>query len=140
MLSNWLPARCRTYKVTIGFPAVTEPVMVIGDSIQLSQVVLNLVRNAFDAMQSSARKEIHFSCFREDGWGILKVRDSGEGLTADALEQIGTPFFTGKAEGLGMGLLIPHSIAEQHSGSLLIANAENGYGAIVVLTLPSMPN
>ncbi|MBF0246404.1 MAG: hypothetical protein HQL31_14260 [Planctomycetes bacterium] len=72
-----------------------------------------------------------------DDRAILRIRDSGSGLTAEVLSQIGTPFFTTKPTGLGMGFSISRSIADQHGGTLTIANADGG-GVVVELNLPAL--
>ena len=97
-----------------------------------------MVRNAIDALTQVALRELWIECDCVDGRVILRVRDSGPGLKAETLPQVGTPFFTTKSAGLGMGLSISRSIAVQHGGTLTIANADSG-GAVVELILPALP-
>jgi C4-dicarboxylate-specific signal transduction histidine kinase len=67
----------------------------------------------------------------------ITLTDNGPGLPAEALSQAGTAFFTTKPEGLGVGLSISKSIAQQHGGSLSIGNSPTG-GAVVALQLPAV--
>ena len=110
--------------------------LVHGDKIQLSQIVLNVYRNAIQAMAGADVREISVSLEREDQRIVLHVHDSGTGLDEIVKDQVGQPFVTTKHEGLGVGLSISKTIAEMHGGSLSITNAVDG-GALVELNLPA---
>ncbi len=102
---------------------------VLGDLIQLQQVLLNLIINAFDAMRKapcdSCRVEI--SSRSMDGKTVeVSVRDFGPGLAADAAERVFEPFYSTKLDGMGMGLVIARSIIEAHEGTLGAENADGG--------------
>lgn len=125
-------------KVNIIFTDKAHPLQVTGDPIQISQIVLNVLRNAIEALKQVAHREIQISFTRANGRAILRIRDSGPGLAAETLAQVGTPFFTTKPCGLGMGISISRSIAAQHGGTLTIANAEWG-GVLAELNLPALP-
>jgi len=116
------------------------PLLVRGDAIALSQVVLNAFRNAIDALAPAARRRIEVSCHRADQHAVLRIRDTGPGLSPQAISKAGEPFFTTKPSGLGLGISISRSIAAQHGGSLSLANAavESGGGAVVELKLPQL--
>ena len=109
-----------------------------GDKIQLQQVLLNLLLNAFDAMKDSqmAEREVVVKAGL-DGANMLKIMisDRGTGLTSDKLDKIFEPFYTTKREGLGMGLSISRSIIEAHGGRLWAENNQ-GSGATFSFTLP----
>jgi len=111
--------------------------LVHGDKIQLSQIVLNVYRNAIQAMAGDDEKRISVSLAREDERIVLHVLDSGTGLDDVVKDHVGQPFVTTKREGLGVGLSISKTIAEMHGGSLSIANAVGG-GALVELNLPAL--
>jgi two-component system sensor kinase FixL len=101
-----------------------------GDKVQLQQVVLNLLRNAIDAMKDCPinDREMLVRAQRQDG-GFLRVAvgDRGRGLTADKLDKIFQPFYTTKRDGLGMGLSVSRSIIEAHGGQLWAEiNADRG--------------
>ena len=111
--------------------------LVHGDKIQLSQIVLNVYRNALQALVESDVRKISVSLEREEQRIVLHVHDSGTGLDDLIKDVVGQPFVTTKREGLGVGLSISKTIAEMHSGSLTITNAVGG-GALVELNLPAV--
>jgi two-component system sensor kinase FixL len=108
-----------------------------GDKVQLQQVVLNLLLNAFDAMKDCAEAERHAVVRAEpDGNGMVQVAvgDHGTGLRGD-LDEIFEPFYTTKRDGLGMGLSISRSIIDAHGGRLWAENTQNR-GATFYFTVP----
>lgn len=130
----------RARKVNLMFRAHPECLRVMGDPIQLSQIIVNVFRNAIEAMSLVTRRELRVVCSRRNGQIVLRICDSGPGFTAEVLEQLGMPFFTTKSNGLGMGISISRSIALQHGGTLTFANAgiEEGGGAAAELELPAL--
>jgi signal transduction histidine kinase len=137
-VAELVAAEAHKRQVTLSLPAQPEPVLVMGDLIQLSQIILNVVRNALEALTAMPRREICITCHGEDGRARLRICDSGPGLTPEALTQAGKPFFTTKPNGLGMGVSISKAIAAQHGGTLTLANAREGGGAIAELNLPTL--
>jgi two-component system sensor kinase FixL len=111
--------------------------VVHGDKVQLSQIVLNVYRNAIQAMANSSVRIINVSIDRDEQRVFLRVHDSGAGLDESLKTKVGQPFFTTKEDGLGVGLSISKTIAEMHSGSLTITNAVGG-GALAELNLPAV--
>lgn len=111
--------------------------LVQGDSVQLQQVLLNLVLNAADAMSGNppGKRRLYVSTSLTKGGVRLSVRDEGVGLPAD-IEGIFRPFYTTKAQGLGMGLAICRSIAGAHEGQLC-AESHGDKGAAFHLELPA---
>ena len=107
-----------------------------GDRVQLSQIVLNVYRNALQAILGQSIRTIYVTLERDTQHVILRVRDSGPGLDEAMKGQVGHPFVTTKVDGLGVGLSISNTIAEMHGGSFSIANAVGG-GALVELNLPA---
>jgi two-component system sensor kinase FixL len=96
-----------------------------GDKIQLPQVVLNLIMNAFDAVKNNhaGERRVLVRIEPEDAYNVkVAVRDSGAGLDENHLDEIFEPFFTTKAKGMGMGLTISRSIVEAHGGRLWAEN------------------
>jgi two-component system sensor kinase FixL len=96
-----------------------------GDRVQLQQVLLNLLLNAFEAMNDcpAGAREVQLRAERDSGKFIkVAVTDHGIGLTGDKLDKIFQPFYTTKREGLGMGLSICRSIIEAHGGRLWAVN------------------
>jgi signal transduction histidine kinase len=108
------------------------------DPIQLQQVLLNLVINAFDAMHDTAvphRKVVIATERNADGAIRTSVRDYGVGIPEEARERVFEHFFTTKPKGLGMGLAIARSIVESHGGTIAAENVDSG-GARFHFTLP----
>jgi len=112
--------------------------MVEADPIQLQQVLLNLVINAFDAMRDAPapnRKIVIATERSVDGAIQASVRDYGIGISGEARERLFERFFTTKAKGLGMGLAIVRSIVESHGGTIAAENVDGG-GARFYFALP----
>jgi PAS domain S-box-containing protein len=111
---------------------------ILGDRIQLQQVILNLIMNAIEAMSEVAEgsRELLISTSEaESGSVLLAVSDSGPGLPQTDLDRLFEAFYTTKASGLGMGLLICRSIVEAHGGRLWAAPNEPR-GAVFCVMLP----
>ena len=112
--------------------------MARGDKIQLQQVILNLLLNAFDAMKDcpTGERTIVVQAARNGGSMVeIAIRDRGTGLATDKLDKIFQPFYTTKSEGLGMGLSISRSIVEAHGGTLRAKNNPDR-GATFYFTIP----
>ncbi len=116
---------------------VTKHVLVRGGRMRLEQVLVNLIRNALDAMRSTSKKEISLEMKTDLVCTKIIVRDTGEGLTSGEEARIFEPLVTTKAsgEGLGLGLAISASIVKEHGGMLSARNREAG-GAEFILELP----
>lgn len=91
---------------------------VLVDRIQIQQVLVNLVRNALDAMQGQARRQLQVSTVIEADMAVVKVADTGTGLDPAAAERLFQPFVTTKAHGMGVGLSISRTIVEAHGGQI----------------------
>ena len=112
-----------------------------GDRVQLQQVLLNLVANALDAMQtiSDRPRIVQVYSDRKDNETIrVAVKDSGIGLDSQQVEKLFEAFHTTKPEGLGMGLAISRSIIERHGGRLWAETNQGEPGALFQFTLPIM--
>lgn len=112
---------------------------VLGEPIQLEQVVLNLVRNALEAMRD-ADSSPRLVTLRTASAGndiTISVQDTGPGIDPARIDKLFAPFFTTKVDGLGIGLAISRSIITMHDGSLEATNAA-GSGALFTIRLPGM--
>lgn len=112
---------------------------VLGDSIQLQQVILNLLMNGIEAMTTVTnrpRKLVLRSDSQSGGQIRVSIQDSGIGISADVMVRLFEPFFTTRSKGMGMGLPISRSIIEAHGGRLWAESSDSG-GAIFQFTLPS---
>jgi len=109
-----------------------------GDKIQLQQVALNLVLNAFEAIQAcrEAECEVLIRTWRQEGEILAAVTDSGNGIPAGETEKIFKAFYTTKPQGLGMGLSICRSIITSHQGRLWAENNPER-GATFYFSLPA---
>jgi signal transduction histidine kinase len=107
---------------------------ILGDRIQLQQVILNLVVNGIDAMRDtpSANRIINIRTSRVENFAQLSVSDRGSGIPEEKLKEVFEPFFTSKAEGMGMGLSIARTIIEAHNGQISARNRDQGGGAFRV--------
>jgi signal transduction histidine kinase len=113
------------------------PLPVKGDPIQLQQVLLNLIVNAFDAMNAKpgAERIVTVGTRSADGWAEFSVLDSGAGIPADKVPEIFEPFYSTKASGMGMGLSIARTIVESHGGTISAQNRPHE-GAEFIVRLP----
>jgi len=101
--------------------------LVLVDKVQIQQVILNLVRNAIEAMEQSDRRELTIATERDpDGMAAVKVSDTGTGISPDVASQLFQPFITTKPHGLGVGLSISRTIVESHGGRITVGTNPQG--------------
>ncbi len=105
---------------------------ILGDRIQLQQVILNLVANGIEAMRDkpSENRTITIRTSRAEEFAELSVSDRGPGIPEEKLKGIFEPFYTSKAEGMGMGLSIARTIIEAHDGLIWARNRDHGGASI----------
>ncbi|HMK65864.1 MAG TPA: ATP-binding protein [Thermodesulfobacteriota bacterium] len=107
---------------------------------EIKEVVLNLLKNAVEAMDQSDIKALEIRVTHKgltgSGWADIMIQDQGRGIRQDQVENLGTPFFTTKLRGTGLGLAICHKIiVERHKGKMMIESREN-QGTTVTIKLP----
>ncbi len=111
---------------------------VIVDKVQIQQVLVNLMRNAVEAMESSDRRELTVTtALGPDGVALVEVVDTGCGIVPDMADQLFLPFATTKPLGMGIGLSISRTIIEGHEGRIW-ADANPGGGTAFRFTLPAL--
>jgi signal transduction histidine kinase len=130
-------AKAKNVTLLLRIPSDLPPVA--GDSIHLSQVLLNLLMNAIQAVQSRPLGQRHITVeARADiarGEVEISVHDSGPGIPGTIVHRIFDPLFTTKPEGMGMGLALSHSIIEAHGGRLWVDQESAEEGAVFRFTL-----
>ena len=128
-------ARQRDVRAWLELDHTLPPVLV--DHVQIQQVVLNLVRNAIEAMEQIERRELRIGtrAVPEQGTVEIIVADTGPGIAPELADRLFQPFVTTKATGMGLGLSICREIVEAHHGRLTTAPGSSG-GTVFRVTLP----
>jgi two-component system sensor kinase FixL len=125
--------------IAVSFDIQPDLPEVIVDSLQIQQVILNLLRNGVDAMADTPpeNRQLVLSAFSDNPDIVtITVTDQGGGITPEVSAKLFHPFFTTKTSGMGMGLAISRSIAENHGGTLKFTNNEED-GVSFILTIPT---
>ncbi|HEY1146139.1 MAG TPA: ATP-binding protein [Allosphingosinicella sp.] len=115
---------------------IASGLIVDADPIQLQQVVLNLIRNALEAMEASPRKRLRITGRRQSKAVRLEVGDTGGGISAAIKESLFDPFVSTRESGMGIGLSISRTIIEAHLGRIWAEDNEGG-GTVFCITLPA---
>ena len=123
-----------------GLPERAQSIEIQGDARMLRQALLNLVRNAAEAIEEDKivrRVTVSLSTQTEPGqaWATVSISDTGHGIPEADLQRIFIPFFTTKSQGHGVGLALAHRVITEHGGTLTVANAVDG-GALFTIRLP----
>lgn len=123
--------------ITIQRHLSAEPLPVRVDPVQIEQVLLNLMRNAFDAMVGREKKGV--LTISSGAWDphqvFVTVQDNGSGIDAAAMDHLFTPFFSTKSSGMGIGLSISQNIVSEHDGSIKV-ESKPGEGSRFTILLP----
>jgi PAS domain S-box-containing protein len=130
-----LKSDIRRNSVTVNLELGENLPKVVGDRVQLEQVLMNLMLNAIEAMRDANGNLTITSNPTEDGHLLISVSDTGVGIPTDKVDRIFDTFFTTKPQGTGMGLAISRSIVESHGGRLW-ATSNPGRGSTFRFTLP----
>jgi two-component system, LuxR family, sensor kinase FixL len=126
-------AKERGVKVTTHIASDLPDVLV--DRVQIQQVIVNLIRNAIDAMESSSVRELTLEANPYAERVIVRVTDTGRGIAPDVAQRLFEPFVTTKKQGMGVGLAICQSIIRGHGGEIWAEPNPEG-GASFLFTLP----
>jgi signal transduction histidine kinase len=117
----------------VSLTCLGDPVVVRGDAHRLKEALLNLVTNALEA--TSPDGQITLEVSRSDRGARLRVRDTGRGMSPAVLARVGTPFFTTRPDGTGLGVVVARTVIEQHGGSLHF-DSRSGGGTTVTIDIP----
>lgn len=112
-----------------------EPVRIRMDESQLGQVLLNLLKNAAEALEACDKKEIRITLTDEGAQAVITIDDTGPGFPPEHMERLTEPYVTTRSKGTGLGLAIVKRSVEEHKGTLALANLASG-GAQITITLP----
>jgi two-component system C4-dicarboxylate transport sensor histidine kinase DctB len=132
-----LESEIKRRHVALEIDTGAAPLTVAGDMVRIEQVLINLLRNALDAVEGAPQPRITVVLAREGGDGIARIGDNGPGIPQDVAAHLFEPFFTTKpaGQGLGLGLAISSSIVHAMNGRLSARNLDSG-GAQFELRLP----
>jgi diguanylate cyclase (GGDEF)-like protein len=120
----------------IRFDAPEKPVLMLMDQDKMLQLLLNLVKNAFEAMPEQGLVKIRLS--RHLHQAVLEITDTGKGIPKDELEKVFLPFYTTKESGTGLGLSICHKIVQDHNGSIEVESIPEK-GTKFIISVPALP-
>lgn len=127
----------REQRVEMSLHHEAEDEQLLVDRIQIQQVLLNLIRNAIEAMAQADRRVLTLSTRLSGDALTVRVEDTGAGISADIASRLFTPFTTTKQDGMGIGLSISRTIIEAHGGKMWYEAAPGG-GAAFSFTLPRL--
>ena len=123
-----------SHTVRLHFPS--DPLWINGDRELLHHALVNLVRNAIQAMPTGGTVTVSAQPVSGDGQFLLTINDTGVGLTAEDLKRLGEPFFTQRSGGVGLGFALARRIVTEHGGTL-DASSTPGQGTTVAIRLPA---
>lgn len=120
-------------RIAVHLKTSPEPMYVLADPDQVKQVLLNIVKNAMEAMPKGGHLTV---TTRNNGKALIEIIDTGSGIAQDALSKVFNPFFTTKKAGTGLGLAICHNIITAHNGDIAIRSEGEGKGVMITIRLP----
>jgi two-component system C4-dicarboxylate transport sensor histidine kinase DctB len=129
--------RLHKVKAQVNWPKNLERCYVLGDTVRLEQVLVNLISNALQAMEEQETPIVNIELNTDKQWAVLLVRDYGPGIPEHDLGRVFEPFYTTKqaGQGLGLGLSISYRIIESMGGRLSVENHPY-QGAVFKISLP----
>ncbi|MDZ5607293.1 HAMP domain-containing sensor histidine kinase [Bacillus pseudomycoides] len=117
---------------------ISENLYTIGDKTKLKQAIMNIVKNGIEAIQEN-KGYLKVTAIQKDDVIIVRVKDSGVGMTKEQLARLGQPYYSLKEKGTGLGLMVTFSILQAHNGTLEY-KSESGKGTEAIITLPAIRN
>ena len=119
-------SRLRDNRVRLILEPIDPKLQIVGRRVRLEQVVVILLQNANEALESTTDPEVRITATADHDWVWLRISDNGPGLNSEVMAQLFTPFVTTKEKGLGLGLVIAHDILRDFGGELTAENATSG--------------
>jgi signal transduction histidine kinase len=101
-----------------------ETPLILVDENQIKEMLINIIRNGIEAMKDKGKLLIN--TYAQESTVILDISDEGPGIAPEVIQQIGTPFFTTKQDGKGLGLAVCYSIAARHGAQIKIRTGQKG--------------
>ncbi|KFN02301.1 sensor histidine kinase [Bacillus clarus] len=117
---------------------ISENLYTIGDKTKLKQAIMNIVKNGIEAIQGN-KGYLKVTAIQKDDMIIIRVKDSGVGMTKEQLARLGQPYYSLKEKGTGLGLMVTFSILQAHNGTLEY-KSESGKGTEAIIALPAVKN
>ena len=116
-----------------------EDIAIVADYAQVEQILINLIKNAIEALSEKKNGTIHLKAFYADDGTIIQVEDNGIGISGDIIEDIFVPFYTTKENGSGIGLSLSKQIMQNHNGTISV-NSARDEGSEFTLKFPIPAN
>jgi two-component system, LuxR family, sensor kinase FixL len=129
----------KEHRVQVRFQFDPLADLIIADKVQIQQVILNLIRNAIEAMEQSETRDLTVSSQSQGDLVTVSIADTGSGISDEVAAHLFQPFITSKAQGMGVGLSISRTIIEAHGGQIT-AEPKPGGGTIFSFTLRTLSN
>ncbi|HDR4707467.1 TPA: sporulation sensor histidine kinase KinB [Bacillus paranthracis] len=117
---------------------ISESLYTIGDKKKLKQAIMNVVKNGIEAIQGN-KGYLKVTAMQKDETIVIRVKDSGVGMTKEQLARLGQPYYSLKEKGTGLGLMVTFSILQAHNGTLEY-KSESGKGTEAIIILPAVRN
>jgi signal transduction histidine kinase len=137
---NLLQPEMVTAHISFSVESKAGDQIVQADPEQLAMVLINLIKNAKEALENTKEALIHITTYTQNQWVFIDVTDNGPGIEPEALEDIFIPFFTTKENGSGIGLSLSRQIIQQHGGTIkVVSQAGKGSRFIVQLKIKTQP-
>ncbi|MFA9558884.1 nitrogen regulation protein NR(II) [Evansella sp. AB-rgal1] len=122
-------------KITMEFAATESNIPILSEKTQITQVFINLIKNAMEAVDNQGEGEITIEIHKSAAHVFIKIRDNGYGIPKEMLDKLGTSFHTTKEDGTGLGLMVTYNIIKNHNGTVIV-DSQLGEGTTFTIVLP----
>jgi signal transduction histidine kinase len=132
-ITNLLKADLEEQKVQVEMSIIPEKLKIRADETLLEQTLINLVKNAVEAIKDQDDKKIRLEAILHDNRPVLSIADNGPGIASDVMENIFTPFYTSRKGGSGIGLSFARQVMKMHHGNIGV-HSTPGIGSTFILS------